>query len=88
MAQEINYTHSRWLPQHGPASYSNYGVRVAPAPNNGAAAAAYYGAPMAVAAGGGGGGRPIRAAAVAGQDQRHQAAAVNRAVGKQIRNMD
>ena len=85
MAQEINYVHSRWLPQHGPASYTNYGISVAPHPYNGGQAAAFAAAPIAVAGGGAGGARPHRAAFAAGEEQRRQVQAQNSAVGQMLR---
>jgi hypothetical protein len=84
-AQEINYRHPRWLNPNGPASYTSYGVRVAPNPHNGAQAAAFAAAPIGVAVGGAGGGRPYRAASGAGIEQRRQAAVIHEAVGQLLR---
>jgi len=96
MAQEINYKHSRWLNPYGPASYTNYGISVAPNPYNGAQAFAFAAAPIAVApapfavapapfAVAGGWGRPQRAAFAAGEEQRRQAAFQNQVVGQLLR---
>lgn len=84
MAQEINFVHSRWLPQHGPSTYTNFGIKVAPHPYNGGQAAAFAAAPIAVG-GAGGGGRFPRAASTAGEEQRRQVDTQNRAVGQLLR---